>query len=144
VHISPNYRFDGWMIDFKSDEKRTNNRISLFAVSEKWRGKSVGKRLLKTALRQLDHTKAVTVDTYREGYVPGIPARSLYRKYGFVETDSNIINPHGQPDCRMTADLSNEKRGGSFHYQYPSFIKTSNSENCPCKTNPNRWQTNRI
>jgi diadenosine tetraphosphate (Ap4A) HIT family hydrolase/GNAT superfamily N-acetyltransferase len=131
-------------VDYRSGEcmgfigfSRTNNRISWFAVSKKWRGKGAGKRLLLTALRQLDHTKLVTVDTYREGYAPGIPARSLYSKFGFVETDSNIINPHGQPDCRMTADLSGEKRGGSFHYQYPSFIKAAQSENCPaCNNEP--------
>jgi len=35
---------------------RTNNRISWFAMSEKYRGKGVGSRLLKTALRQLDNT----------------------------------------------------------------------------------------
>jgi Diadenosine tetraphosphate (Ap4A) hydrolase and other HIT family hydrolases len=116
---------------------RTNNRISWFAVFEKYRGKGVGTRLLKTALRQLDHTKPITVDTYVEGYIAGIPAKNLYRKFGFIETESNIANPHNIPNCRMTVDLSNEKRGGSFHYRYPEFIKASDELNCPvCNDEP--------
>ncbi|HAH96957.1 MAG TPA: hypothetical protein DHD79_05980 [Firmicutes bacterium] len=110
---------------------RTYNRITWFGVSGKGRGKGVGSRLLKTALRQLDHTKPITVETYPEGYEPGIPAKNLYRKYGFVETESNLIGPHDLPICRMTVDLSSEKRGGSFHYRYPEFINASHKEKCP-------------
>ncbi|MDR0948296.1 MAG: hypothetical protein LBM69_02105 [Lachnospiraceae bacterium] len=37
----------------------------------------------------------------------------------------------------MTADLSNEKRCGSFHYQYSSFIKAAQSENySACNNEP--------
>ena len=92
---------------------------------------------MKTAMRQLDNTKPITVDTFPEGYEPGIPARNLYRKFGFVETESNLIGPHGLPVCRMTADLSGEKRGGSFHCRYPEFIGESEKENRPvCKGKP--------
>jgi ribosomal protein S18 acetylase RimI-like enzyme len=89
---------------------RTYNRITWFGVTEKNRSKGIGSRLLKTALRQLDHTKPITVETYPEGYEPGIPAKKLYRKFGFMETESNLIGPHNLPICRMTADLSREKR----------------------------------
>ncbi|NLZ52542.1 MAG: GNAT family N-acetyltransferase [Thermoanaerobacteraceae bacterium] len=116
---------------------RTKNRITWFGVSKRSRGKGAGSRLLKTALRQLDNTKPITVETFPEGYKPGIPAKNLYRKFGFVETESNLIGPHGMPTCLMTVDLSNEKRGGSFHYKYPEFIKASNKENCPvCNNKP--------
>lgn len=110
---------------------RTNNRITWFGVSGQYRGKGAGERLLKTALRHLDHKKPITVDTYPEGYAPGIPAKNLYRKYGFTETESSLTGPHGLPHCRMTVDLSTEKRGGSFHYHYPEFINASREENCP-------------
>lgn len=110
---------------------RTNNRITWLGVSKKYRGKGVGNRLLKTALRQLDHTKLITVETYPEGYKPGIPAKDLYRKFGFVETESNLTGPHDLPVCRMTANLSDEKRGGSFHYRYTEFIIASQKELCP-------------
>jgi diadenosine tetraphosphate (Ap4A) HIT family hydrolase/ribosomal protein S18 acetylase RimI-like enzyme len=116
---------------------RTNNRITWFGVSEKYRGKGVGSRLLKTTLRQLDHTKPITVETYPEGYEPGVPAKTLYRKFGFIETESNLTGPHNLPICRMTADLSGEKRGKSFHYRYLSFIKEAKKENCPaCNKEP--------
>ena len=81
---------------------RTNNRISWFAVFEKYRGKGAGIQLLKAAVEQLNHTRSITVDTYAEGYIPGIPAKNLYRKFGFVETNSNVVNPHNIPGCRMT------------------------------------------
>ena len=116
---------------------RTYNRITWFGVSDRFRGKSVGGRLLKTALRQLDQTKPITVETYPEGYEPGVPAKRLYRKFGFVETESNLVGPHELPICRMTVVLSDEKRGGSFHYRYPEFIKAAQKENCPvCHDEP--------
>jgi len=116
---------------------RTNNRISWFGVFEKHRKKGVGSRLLKTALRQLDHTKPITVETFPEGYEPGAPAKRMYRKFGFVETESDLTGPFDLPVCRMTADLSKEKRGGSFHYRYPEFIKAAQKEFCPpCNNEP--------
>ena len=117
---------------------RRRNAIAWFAVSEKYRRKGVGSRLLKTALRQLDGAKPVTVETFPDGYGPGVPAKRLYRKFGFIETDSNVTGPHGATGCRMTADLSAEKRGGSFHYRYPEFIREAlHEEFCPvCNSEP--------
>jgi len=116
---------------------RTNNRITWFAVSEQYRGKGAGSRLLKTALRHVDHAKPITVETFLDGYEPGVPAKNLYRKYGFAETDSYLIGPHNHPRCLMTADLSGEKRGKSFHYRYPKFIMNSQKEFCPaCNDEP--------
>lgn len=116
---------------------RTYNRITWFGVFEKYRNKGVGLRLLKTALRQLDNKKLITVETYPEGYEPGIPAKNLYRKVGFIETENNLTGPHGVPICKMMVDLSNEVRGGSFHYKYPQFITASTKENCPvCNNEP--------
>ena len=115
---------------------RTHNRITWIGVSEKYRGKGIGSRLLKTALRQLDHNKPITVETYPDEYEPGVPAKNLYRKFGFVETESDLLLPHfyGELICRMKADLSDEKRGKSFHYRYPEFIKAALQEHCPCTT----------
>jgi diadenosine tetraphosphate (Ap4A) HIT family hydrolase len=114
-----------------------NNSITWFGVFEKYRNKGVGSRLLKTALRQLDNTRTIWIETYPEGYTSGVPAKTLYRKFGFIETDSSLTGPHDLPIVRMELDLSGEKRGGSFHYQYPSFIKAAQSENCPaCNNEP--------
>jgi diadenosine tetraphosphate (Ap4A) HIT family hydrolase/ribosomal protein S18 acetylase RimI-like enzyme len=114
---------------------RVNSRISWFAVSEKHRGRGVGSRLLKTALRQLDTNKAITVTTFRDGYMPGMAARKLYAKFGFQE--SKLFEHEGLPRCEMARPASYEKRGGSFHYRYPEFIKEAHKECCPaCNNEP--------
>lgn len=114
---------------------RTNNRISWFAVHEKYRNKGVGGRLLKTALRQLETTQEISVTTFRSDYLPGAPARTLYAKLGFI--DKELITHDGLPRSLMVRLLSDEKRGGSFHYRYPEFIKAAQKENCPaCNNEP--------
>lgn len=110
---------------------RTYNRITWFAVSAEYRGKGVGSILLKNALMQLDHTKPITVETYPEGYGPGVPAKNIYRKFGFVETESNLTGPHNLPICKMTIENSCEKHSGSFHCRDPKAIKEAQKENCP-------------
>jgi ribosomal protein S18 acetylase RimI-like enzyme len=54
---------------------RTENTVSWFAVSERYRGKGAGERLLKTALRQLDTNKDITVMTFTTEYPSGAAAR---------------------------------------------------------------------
>jgi len=114
---------------------RAKNCISWFAVSERHRGKGAGDRLLKTALRQLDANKDISVDTFTNDYPPGQAARHLYRKYGF--TEETPIAQDGPPRCKLTRPASNEKRGGSFHYRYPEYIRAARKENCPpCNNEP--------
>jgi hypothetical protein len=115
---------------------RPKNQITWFAVFEKYQRRGAGERLLKTALRQLDTNKDIFVNTFQSGYSPGIPAQTLYRKYGFTQE-----TPHEYqsmpPTCRLTRPASAEKRGGSFHYRYPEFIKESQKECCPaCNNEP--------
>ena len=114
---------------------RTNNRISWFAVSDRYRGKGAGDRLLKTTLRQLDTNKNITVTTFCEDYPQGTAARALYKKHGF--TMEKPTTHDGLPRCEMTRPASTEKRGGSFHYRYPDFIGAAKKENCPaCNNEP--------
>jgi diadenosine tetraphosphate (Ap4A) HIT family hydrolase/ribosomal protein S18 acetylase RimI-like enzyme len=115
---------------------RSENQITWFAVFEKYQKRGAGERLLKTALRQLNTNKDIFVNTFQSGYPPGIPAQTLYRKYGFTHE-----KPHEYqsmpPTCRLTRPADNEKRGGSFHYRYPDFIKAAQKENCPvCNGEP--------
>jgi ribosomal protein S18 acetylase RimI-like enzyme len=107
-------------IDYMSGEamgfigfSRTNNRITWFGVFEKHRSKGVGGKLLKTALRNLDSTRPITVETFPEGFAPGVPAKNLYRKFGFIETDSNLLGPFDLPICQMTLDLSGKSAAGA-------------------------------
>jgi len=108
---------------------RQNNRISWFGVSDNERGRGIGSRLLKTALRQLDTAREITVTTFCDGYAPGLPARAVYRKFGFV--DKAQIECDGQPRSLMSHSPSDEQRGGSFHYCYPEFIRAAEQEHCP-------------
>ena len=113
---------------------RTKNCITWFAVSEKYRGKSAGDRLLKTALRQLDTNKDITVNTFCEDYPQGAAARVLYKKHGFTEEKPFIHD--GLPRCEMTRPANTEKLPKSFHYRYPEFIEEAQQEFCPCTTEP--------
>ncbi len=116
---------------------RTYNRINWFGVHQKYRGKGIGSRLLNTALRQLDNTKEITVDTFREDYPAGLSARAVYSKAGFAVIDNTISDHLGNPRCKMAIAPKSEKRGGSFHYRYPEFIKAAQKENCPvCNNEP--------
>ena len=49
---------------------RTFNRITWIGVSEKFRGKGAGSRLLKTALRQLDHTNYCLIKLDNRAAIP--------------------------------------------------------------------------
>ena len=114
---------------------RAKNEVTWFAVSGKYRGKGAGDHLLQTALRQLDTNKDITVNTFPADYLQGMAARSLYKKHGFTE-EKPIIHD-GPPRCEMRRPATTEKRGGSFHYRYPDFIKAAQKENCPaCNHEP--------
>lgn len=90
---------------------RTYNRITWFGVFEKHRRKGIGSKLLKCALNQLDNSKEITVETYREDYELGIPARNVYHENGFVDVDNNIFDHLGNPRCKMVIKPAGEKCG---------------------------------
>ncbi len=108
---------------------RAKNQIMWFAVSKIHRNKAAGDRLLKTALRQLDTNKNITVITFTEANPDGKTARHLYKKHGFLKEKQ--VEHRGLPRSEMTRLASGESRGGSFHYRYPEFITASREENCP-------------
>ncbi len=116
---------------------RTHNRITWFGVFEENRGRGIGSRLLSTALRQLDNTKDITVETYRSDYPPGLPARAVYQKLGFVQVDNTIFDHLGNPRCKMTIKATDQKRGDSFHYRFPEYVKNSEKAHCLfCNNHP--------
>ena len=105
---------------------REENCITWFAVSEKYRGKGVGDRLLKTALRHLDPNSDTTVITFCENYPEGAAARSIYKKYGFSKEEPTTHD--NLPRSLMTRPASSEKRGKSFHNRYTKFIREAQEE----------------
>ena len=129
-------------VDYISDDNmgficfsRAENCVSWLAVSERYRSRGAGCRLLKTALRQLDNNKDVSVNTFVDGYTPGLAARALYQKFGFAE--KRVFEHEGFLRAEMVRSASEEKHGGSFHYSYPEFIGAAQKENCPaCNHEP--------
>ena len=114
---------------------RADNAITWFAVSEKYRGKGAGERLLRTALRQLDTNKDIIVNTFPADYQQGAAARTLYKKYGFNQ--EKPIEHDGLPRIEMKRFGDDEPRPKSFHYRYPEFINEAlNKEHCPCIAEP--------
>ena len=78
------------------------NRITWFGVIDKYRNKGIGSKLLEKALNELDKTKEITVETYRENYIPGQPARHVYIKYGFKEIKNNLFDSFGNERCKLS------------------------------------------
>ena len=77
-----------------------NSAISWFAVSEEYRGRGIGSELLAHALKNMDKTRDISVVTFREDDERGLPARRLYRKFGFKDFDKYLIHD-GLPRCLM-------------------------------------------
>ncbi len=69
---------------------RGHNMICCLAVSPKYRRCGIASALLETALAELDHSREITVSTFREGDEKGIAPRALYKKYGFEEGELTI------------------------------------------------------
>lgn len=127
---------------------RKNNRISWLAVSLKHRREGTGAGLLRCALNQLEPSREITVVTFREGDGaggnagprvgagtglpgdPGLPARRLYRKFGF-EDAGTVTDPFGNLRSRMVLPPTNARQGGSFHFRYPQYAAWADPENCP-------------
>jgi GNAT superfamily N-acetyltransferase len=80
---------------------RNVNRITWFGILEKSRSQGIGGRLLETALKELDYSKDITVETFREDYVLGKPARNIYFKHGFVEIDNSLFDYIGNERCKL-------------------------------------------
>ena len=78
-----------------------SNRVTWFGVLESFRNRGLGGQLLKAALEKLDAAKDITVDTFREDYFPGQPARHLYMKHGFVESDNTLQDSFGNERCQL-------------------------------------------
>ena len=77
------------------------NRITWLGVLEEYRNQGIGSKLLKTALEELDFSKEITVETYRENYLLGQPARHVYMKHGFIEIDNTLFDHLGNERCKL-------------------------------------------
>ncbi|WP_105616334.1 GNAT family N-acetyltransferase [Vallitalea okinawensis] len=110
---------------------RTHNRITWFGVFEKYRSNGIGEKLLKCAINQLDWGKDITVETYPDDYPPGIPAKKVYRKFGFIDIDKTLTDKLNNPIWKMAIPTTYKKKGASFHYNFNRYSKWAEKNSCP-------------
>jgi diadenosine tetraphosphate (Ap4A) HIT family hydrolase len=115
---------------------RTNNAITFFAVSKSANFHRTADKLLTVALRQLDTGKEISVNVPKSGHALALAEKEFFEISGFVVAEDNALE-NGCPMWAMLRPPSSEKRGGSFHYRYPEFIRASQREHCPvCNGEP--------
>lgn len=114
---------------------RTHNRISWLAVSDASRQQGAGSALLRCAILQMDSANDITVCTFASHDPKGKPARELYNRFGFIETDHAHLDEQGYLRSLMTLPAPDRFRGGSFHYQYDRYARLADPTGCPvCKS----------
>ena len=73
---------------------RKRNEIDWLAVSNKNKGRGYGKLLLKKAIDELSDDK-IKLLTFADEYKEGVPARNLYKQFGFTDVKGMGLNPAG-------------------------------------------------
>ena len=108
---------------------KTHNRITFFAVSESADFTETSNRLLTVALRQLNTGKDITTQL-PIGICERFKAQiSAFERNGFAITGDDLMA--GVKAHNLVRSATNDKRGGSFHYDYDNYAKMSQRENCP-------------
>ncbi|OQA05767.1 MAG: Acetyltransferase (GNAT) family protein [bacterium ADurb.Bin374] len=74
---------------------REGNEIAWLAVSSACRGKGIGRLLMETAMRELDPTADILVQTFAAGLGSGTSARTLFTGFGFTDAGAAGKNPAG-------------------------------------------------
>jgi diadenosine tetraphosphate (Ap4A) HIT family hydrolase len=114
---------------------RSYNRITFFAISPLTNHKTTANKLITVAMRQLDTNSNITVNLPVGGNEHLELDRCVFLENGFSYVEEVDID--GCPMHKLERRADNQKRGGSFHYRYPEFIKESTKENCPpCNHEP--------
>jgi len=113
---------------------RSHNRITFFAVSLKANHRETAEKLLTVALRQLNTNNDITINLPISDSVPLKSDRRHFDSNGFDFVKE--INVDGCPMAELVRKADDNKRGKSFHYRYPEFIKESKEEACPCIMEP--------
>lgn len=73
---------------------KKHNRICCLAVVPEYRRRGIASALLEKALSELDHTKDITVTTFRDSDEKGIAPRTLYKRFGFREGEQMVENDY--------------------------------------------------
>lgn len=74
---------------------RQRNEIAWLAVASACRGRGIGRLLMETAMRELDSTAEILVQTFAAGIASGTSARALFTGFGFTDAEAAGKNPAG-------------------------------------------------
>jgi len=77
------------------------NEIAWLAVSQQYRGKGYGRKLIEYAIGKLDLLEHIFVQTFDESAPEGKAARNLYLNFGFADFKDGGLNPAGVPTVIM-------------------------------------------
>lgn len=108
---------------------RSHNRITFFAVSLKANHRETAEKLLKVALRQLNTNDDITINLPVSDSIPLKSDRRHFDNNGFEFVKE--IHVDGCPMAELVRKADDNKRGKSFHYRYPKFIKESKEKAWP-------------
>lgn len=116
---------------------KDNNRISYLGVSKNVDFQLIGSKLMEVAINQLDMTREISANVFKSDLAPVKQERTLYESYGF--TERGTVLEVGIPACMMKKPPEMEKRGYSFHYDYPGYIDWTKQQKCPLCNNEPVW-----
>ena len=77
------------------------NEIAWLAVSQQYRGKGYGRKLIEYAISKLNPEENIFVQTFDKSIPEGKSARKLYSDFGFTDFKDGGLNPAGVPTVVM-------------------------------------------
>lgn len=80
---------------------KETNEIVWLAVSQQYRGKGCGRKLIEFAVSRLNPLENMFVQTFDKSVPEGKSARNLYLDFGFTDFKDGGLNPAGVPTVIM-------------------------------------------
>lgn len=96
----------GWIFRGGIVVSNEANEILWLAVTTESRGQGMGRALLSEAMGRLAPDRPITVTTFDHTVEAGLPARGLYRFFGFRDSETTGVNPAGIPTVTMVRAAS--------------------------------------
>lgn len=96
---------------------KKHNMICCLAVDPAYRRNGIASALLQKALAELDHSRDITVTTFRKNDEKGAAPRGLYKRFGF--TEGKLLVEFGYPVQEFillgTGEADNEREKKANH-----------------------------
>ena len=96
---------------------KKHNMICCLAVDPAYRRNGIASALLQKALAELDHSRDITVTTFRKNDEKGAAPRGLYKRFGF--TEGKLLVEFGYPVQEFillgTGEADNERQKKANH-----------------------------